>query len=619
MNAPVITALAIGVLALGAPVILAAGLVARRAVSVLAQLLALAATGLLVAAATGNHGSYDLPVLRTTRPGDHVFGVDLPARLATTPTGITIALSVAAVVLAVQVYAGWYLHDDDRQPAFMATVSLFAAAMLLLVAARDLVLILIGWEVMGWCSYLLIGHWSQRAAPRRAAYKAFLVTRLADAAFVIGIVALIAITGTSDIPSAAGCPDTGACAVPDQGALALAMTALVIGILGKSAQIPFQDWLVDAMEGPTPASALIHAATMVAAGTWVLTLLAPLLHAAPAAQWLLAIAVAATMVYAAVTAFLQVDVKRILAWSTISQVAVMLSPLAVAHSAGQGGDAAAGHLFSHAIFKALLFLTVGWLAVLAGSTAARDLDGIGADSTFAKTVWGLGLISLAGVPLSVGGISKEHIIDIASWAEGGGPGLRQGIVTVALLLTVAATAAYATRAYEIVAGRRSGAGPDTRAPAHRPAGPLVKLVLSLLAAATLAGGLVFLLGPLDPGHVNVALLALSVLLIGVGVLIGWYLRPDDTVPPSRAMRLASRGFGADTAYVRGVAVPVLALARLVAFLDREVVETYVSGSGWVAGIAGRLATWGHARERVSTNLVWVLIGLLAIAGVALWG
>jgi len=639
VTAPHYLQIALVVLAAGAPLILLAGLAGRRIASGLAQLGALAAAACGVASLFAGHGAQALPVLRIYPPGtSDLTGVEFPGHVATDPVIATIAVTVLAVVLAVQVYAGWYLRDDDRQPAFQATVSLFAAAMLLLVISRDLILTLVGWEVMGWCSYLLIGHWSRKATARRAAYKAFLVTRLADVGFVIGVVALIAVAGTSDIDALnrdvvswlTSCSPAGGCG---RGAVDFAMTALIIGVLGKSAQIPFQDWLIDAMEGPTPASALIHAATMVAAGTWVLSQLTPVLRVGlegtSVASWVLALAVVATMVYAAFCAFFQTDVKRVLAWSTISQVAVMLSPLAVAPGAESGSAAATGHLFSHAIFKALLFLTVGWLAVLAGSTAARDLDGIGADSGLARGVWGLGLISLAGVPLTVGGISKEHVIDVASWAEDGGAHLQQGIVTVALLFTVALTAAYATRAYEIVAGRRSTAEPDADGAAqavftpaegheHGDAGPLVKAVLIALAIATLAGGLAFL-GPLDPGHVNVGLLALSVALIAVGVLVGWYLRPDDALPPSRLMTLASNGFGADTAYRQLVAVPVLALARLVAFLDREVVETYVRGAGWWSGLAGWAAEWPHRRERVATNLVWVAIGLLAIAGVALWG
>ncbi|MCI1262000.1 MAG: NADH-quinone oxidoreductase subunit L [Tetrasphaera jenkinsii] len=655
MTGPIAVAWALLVLVGGAPLILGAGLISRRLASGLAQLLALVAAGLGVVAVMGAHGAYTLPVLRTTPPDTPTYLPLFPARLATTSLVATIAATVLLVVLAVQVFAASYLDDDDRRPAFQATVSLFAGAMLLLVVSRDLVLTLVGWEVMGWCSYLLIGHWSRKAAARRAAYKAFLVTRLADAAFVIGIVALIAIAGSSDY---------GAVVQHADGSRAtdVAMTALVIGVLGKSAQIPFQDWLIDAMEGPTPASALIHAATMVAAGTWVLTRLAAALHAATVASWVLACATAATMTYAAFTAFLQTDVKRILAWSTISQVGVMLSPLAVAATAVDGQGAAAGHLFSHAIFKALLFLTVGWLSVLAGSTANRDLSGVGATSLFAKAVWGLGLVSLAGVPFTVGGLSKEHVIAVASWTDGDGPGLRQGMVTAALLVTVAMTAAYATRAYLVVARPRTvsftrevavetatgvtgagvtGAGATgagvtgagvtgagvtgagvTGAGAghgHRSVGLLARATLAALAVATLAGGLVFFVSPLDPGHLDVPLLGLSVVLIAVGVLVGVRLRPDDARDPAPLMTRASNGWGADAAYVGVVARPVLALARAVAYVDREIIETYVRAPGWVARLGGRAGVRSHAGERLSTDLVWVVLGLLVMAGVTLWG
>ena len=609
MTGPIAVAWALLVLVGGAPLILGAGLVSRRLASGLAQLLALVAAGLGVVAVMGAHGAYTLPVLRTAPPGASTYLPLFPARLATTSLVATIAATVLLVVLAVQVFAASYLDDDDRRPAFQATVSLFAGAMLLLVVSRDLVLTLVGWEVMGWCSYLLIGHWSRKAAARRAAYKAFLVTRLADAAFVIGIVALIAIAGSSDY---------GAVVQHADGSRAtdVAMTALVIGVLGKSAQIPFQDWLIDAMEGPTPASALIHAATMVAAGTWVLTRLAAALHSATVASWVLAVATAATMIYAAFTAFLQTDVKRILAWSTVSQVAVMLSPLAVAATAIDGQGAAAGHLFSHAIFKALLFLTVGWLAVLAGSTAARDLSGVGASSPFAKAVWGLGLLSLAGVPFTVGGLSKEHVIAVAAWTDGDGPGLRQGMVTAALLVTVAMTAAYATRAYLIVARPRTVPGAEA-GPAPR-TGLLARATLVALAVATLAGGLVFLVSPLDPGHLDLPLLGVSVVLIATGVLVGLRLRPDDAADPAPLMTRASRGWGG-RGHVGGVARPVLALARVVAYVDREIIESYVRAPGWVVSLGGRAGVRGHAPERVSTDLLWVVLGLLVMAGVALWG
>ena len=188
MTAPAYLALALAVLAAGAPLVLLVGLFDRRAASGVATLAAAAAAVLAVSALGAAQGSRELPVLRTLPPGiDDGFGVAFPSRIASTPTTLAIALTVLGVVLAVQVYAGWYLRSDQRQPAFMATVSLFAAAMLLLVTSRDLVLTLVSWEVMGWCSYLLIGFWYHKPSACAAAIKAFVVNRVGDFGFSLGI------------------------------------------------------------------------------------------------------------------------------------------------------------------------------------------------------------------------------------------------------------------------------------------------------------------------------------------------------------------------------------------------------------------------------------------------
>ena len=226
--------------------------------------------------------------------------MQVPLDLVTDHSRVAVAAVVALVALGVQVYSTWYLQTDDRYPRFAATVSLFTAAMLLVVVSGDLVLTVVGWEVMGWCSFLLIGHWSRRHSARRAAHKAFLVTRVADIGFVLGIIGLAAGARSTNLGTViaawarpTACIDSlvangstvgdalTACAAPDATLRAVFLTLVVIGVLGKSAQVPFQDWLADAMEGPTPASALIHAATMVAAGTVVLAGFFPLLVRQP--------------------------------------------------------------------------------------------------------------------------------------------------------------------------------------------------------------------------------------------------------------------------------------------------------------------------------------------------
>ena len=611
---------ALTTLTVSAPVVLLMG--ARR---LMASVLAIGTTALatllgLVGVLAGA-GEARLPVLAV----DPV-GITVPLRVSGDGAAGFLTVVLLAILTAIQTYAAWYLAQDDRYAVFAATVALFGAAMVLLVLSRDLILILIAWEVMGWCSYLLIGHWSRKASARRAAYKAFIVTRLADVGFVLGVIGLTALAHTSDLDRVnawlgAGVCDVGFCATPAH-AVDLAMTALVIGVLGKSAQAPFQDWLADAMEGPTPASALIHAATMVAAGSWVLAQLAPTLLASAVAQWALTLSVSATMVFAAFTAFFQTDLKRLLAWSTISQIGVMLSPLAAATDPAMASDASVGHLYGHALFKSLLFLSVGWLGVVGGGTSARLLAGRAQGLPVARLGWAVGLAGLAGVPLTVGGFSKEAVIDVAVHDQAGGRAL---LVTVAVLLTVAMTAAYATRAYLVVAtapGRHAavdGRVLSQSAAAHpRDATRSVRAVILALTGATLLGGLAFVAGALPSSPFSVPVLGGSIVLILIGTFVGWRWRPLEDREPVAMMRRADRGFGVDAAYLRFVAAPVLALARFAAFVDREIIDFYVRATGLAAGAAAGAGQRVHRTERVSTNLVWVAAGLLLAAGVALW-
>lgn len=553
--------------------------------------------------------------------------LEMPLQLGTGPATAAVAAVVALVAAAVLVFTRWYLADDDRIAQFAATVSLFTAAMMLVVHARDLVLTLIGWEVMGWCSYLLIGHWSRKESARRAAYKAFIVTRVADIGFVLGVVGLSAGAGSTGLDAvvahwtgSAPCADTGqqlaACAAPVPWLRSALLALIVIGVLGKSAQFPFQDWLPDAMEGPTPASALIHAATMVAAGTVVLAQLFEVLVLADGARWLLGLATAVTMVGAAVLALGQSDLKRLLAWSTVSQVAIMLSALATA-TPEIGPDPGLFHLWAHAVFKSLLFLTIGWLSVVAGSTLAAALRGTGHTHQLAQVGWLFGLLALAGVPFVVGGLSKEHVIVTAyEGAIGnGGPGV---VVLAALLVTVVLTAAYATRAHLVVSASVGDVVTDDHS--RMPSAPVLG-ALSVLTVLTVVGGLVLLTGLFDLHGASLWWMLLTLLLVLIGAGVVWLTRrhgdPRDAfVRTPRQRALADAGLGFDTAYQRVVAQPVLGLARVVAFLDREVVDGYVRGAAASAGIAGWLTERGHRREAASGGVALVAVGLLVAAGTA---
>ena len=543
--------------------------------------------------------------------------IEMPLQLGASPATAAVAAVVAVGAAAVLVFSRWYLADDDRLAQFAATVSLFTAAMMLVVHARDLTLTLIGWEVMGWCSYLLIGHWSRKESARRAAYKAFIVTRVADIGFVLGIVGLAAGAGSTGLDRVVA-HWSGSSVSPALRSLLLAL--VIIGILGKSAQFPFQDWLPDAMEGPTPASALIHAATMVAAGTVVLAQLFPVLVHADGARWLLGAATAVTMVGAAALALGQSDLKRLLAWSTVSQVAIMLSALATA-TPEVGPDPALFHLWAHAVFKSLLFLTIGWLSVLAGSTLAVALRGAGNVHQLARVAWLFGLLALAGAPFVVGGLSKEHVIVTAyeGAISSGGPGV---IVLAALLITVVLTAAYSTRAHLVVTAPLEFVPHDNDE--HHDAGmpsPPVLGSLAVLTVLTVIGGLVLVTGLFDIHGVSMVWMALTLLLILIGGGVAYLARGsgdprDSFVRTARQRALADAGLGFDTAYRTLVARPILGLARVVAFLDREVVDGYVRGAAASAGIAGWLTERGHRREAPSAGVGLVALGLIVAGGTA---
>jgi len=554
--------------------------------------------------------------------------LEVPLRLLTDSLAAVVALAVAVVALCVQAFAQWYLRADDRYPVFAATVSLFTAAMLLVVQSADLVLLLVGWEVMGWCSFLLIGHDSRRQPARRAAVKAFLVTRIADLAFVIGIVILAVGARSSDLGTvlAYWAPATHGldfAAEPSHAVRTAAMLCLLSGIAGKSALFPFHDWLPDAMEGPTPASALIHAATMVAAGTYVLARLFAVFAQAGAARLVLAVLCAVTMVGAAALAFAQSDVKRLLAYSTLSQIAIMLSALAVAPAA-EGPGAGVFHLVSHAMFKALLFLALGWLGVLAGGTSVARMTGSLRGRRLLGALLGVGFLSLAGVPPLVGFVSKEYVLGSAE--ESAGSGSAAGVlVLVAVLLTVALTAAYCTRAW-LVLTRRPAPGEEDRLARHAVVAPAAEAAVVALAVLTVVGAMVALTPLLEPGAgFNPVTAAASVLLVA-GAFAG--VRSIARAQPSgdAAARLgasrvamADSGMDVDRQYVALVATPVLRLAHLVVAADRDVIDAYVRATALGVRWAGAGSERAHGR-RPSTYLVWVLLGMLAVgvAGVSLW-
>ncbi|MFB8211030.1 NADH-quinone oxidoreductase subunit L [Streptomyces sp. NPDC056010] len=573
---------------------------------------------------------------------------------------VLVAVLVALVASCVQIYSTAYLRDDPRYPSYAALVSLFTSAMLLVVYSGDLMVLLVGWEVMGICSYFLVGHYWETPEARAASLKAFLVTKLGDVPFLIGLFALAADTGSFRITRILGAVAHGGLDHPTLIAL-----LLLAGVAGKSAQFPLHTWLPDAMAGPTPVSALIHAATMVAAGIYFVARLLPVFAASGAALVVLAVMAAVTMIGSGLAALAQDDIKRVLAYSTIGQLGYMSGALAV----GDRG-AAVFHLISHGAFKAVLFLAAGVVIHAAGTNslaAMSRMSGLARRIPDAYWTMTVALLALAAIPPFAGFFSKEAVLVAAEHTALGdrhvAPAAAGWTVLVAGLLAAVLTAAYATRLW-LLAFRGRGA----EAPDHGRQPAAMTAVLWVLAVPTIALGLsVGVIGDWFDGHRLVPSLTTAVLSTGVGLVGGlvtyaaWrhttalaarvpmgsvVAHPDaepalveieaieartaaygpagdapDPADPGRLLlgplhRHAATGFHLDALYAALFVRPVQAAARLVRFLDREVVETYVRGSAtgarWL-GTAVRRAQTGNVQTYLSALLAGSLV--LAVAAV----
>ncbi len=316
-----------------------------------------------------------------------------------------VMLNVVTVVgLLIFIYSIGYMHGDPRYPRFFAYLSLFAASMLTLVLANNLLLLYVGWEGVGLCSYLLIGFWFERPAAARASMKAFVTTRVGDLFMFIGILLIFFTVGSVGFPAVFAAVEHGALAGPT---LLLAALLLFGGAVGKSAQLPLHVWLPDAMEGPTPVSALIHAATMVAAGVYLVARAYLLFFASPdhGALTVVAYVGGLTALMAATIGVVQTDIKRVMAYSTISQLGYMMMGLGVL-----GYTAGVFHLMTHAFFKALLFLAAGSVIHAMHTNEMPEMGGLG--RVMPRTYWTMviGALALSGIPPFAGFWSKDEIL-----------------------------------------------------------------------------------------------------------------------------------------------------------------------------------------------------------------
>ncbi|WP_199547314.1 NADH-quinone oxidoreductase subunit L [Streptomyces sp. N35] len=631
----------------------------------LAILPTLTALGLAVVVALRQGGDRAIDAATELTPTGSV-----PIELALHLDGFAVlaAVLVGVVASCVQIYSTAYLRDDPRYPSYAALVSLFTSAMLLVVFSGDLMVLLVGWEIMGICSYFLVGHYWETPEARAASLKAFLVTKLGDVPFLIGLFALAADAGSFRITTILDKVAAGGLDHPTLIAL-----LLLAGVAGKSAQFPLHTWLPDAMAGPTPVSALIHAATMVAAGVYFVARLLPVFAASAAALIVLAVMAAVTMAGSALAALAQDDIKRVLAYSTIGQLGYMTGALAV-------GDRGAGafHLLSHGAFKALLFLAAGVIIHAAGTNSLAAMSRMGnlrdrvPDAFWTMTV---ALLALAAIPPFSGFFSKEAVLGAAEHTATGhselAPATAGWIVLVAGLVTALLTAAYATRLWLLVF---RGSGPA--APDHGRQPLAMTSVLWVLAIPSLTAGLSFgVLPDWFDGHDLTPTLTTSVLATGlalVGVIVtygawrhssamaaraplavdgreplgavaahpeegpaateaeaitahtpvyGSIAEAPDSADPGRLLlgplhHAAATGFHLDALYTALFVRPTQAAARLVRFLDREVVDTYVRGAGNTANLLGTLVRRAQTGN-VQTYLSALLAGsvVLAVAAV----
>ncbi|GHI88025.1 NADH-quinone oxidoreductase subunit 5 family protein [Streptomyces xanthophaeus] len=583
---------------------------------------------------------------------------------------VLVAVLVGLVATCVQLYSTAYLREDPRYPSYAALVSLFTSAMLLVVYSGDLMVLLVGWEIMGICSYFLVGHYWETEAARSASLKAFLVTKLGDVPFLIGLFALATDAGSFQITKVLDTVADGGLDHPTLIAL-----LLLAGVAGKSAQFPLHTWLPDAMAGPTPVSALIHAATMVAAGIYFIARLLPVFAASQAALVVMAVMAAVTMIGSGLSALAQDDIKRVLAYSTIGQLGYMTGALAV----GDRG-AAVFHLLSHGAFKALLFLGAGVIIHAAGTNslaAMSRMDGLAKRIPDAFWTMTIALLALAAIPPFAGFFSKEAVLVAAELAAQGhsdaAPAAAGWLVLLSGLLTALLTAAYAARLWLMAFRGRGAPAPD-----HGKEPVAMTGVLWLLAVPSVAFGLAavpladwFDGGQLTPTPATSAL-SIGAALIGALLTYGLWQRatarataaartpvPAASGPTASASAEAARsaaetpevaevthdhpavpsgpaadpgpallgplhrhaadGFHLDALYDRLFVRPVRGAASLVRFLDREVVDAYVRGAGTGPKLLGSLvrrAQTGNVQSYLSALLAGAVVLAIATAVLA---
>ncbi len=512
---------------------------------------------------------------------------------------------VTTVSTMVHIYTIGYMHGEPGYARFFAYIALFTFSMLMLVMADNLLQLFVFWEAVGLCSYLLIGHWYERPSACAAATKAFLVNRVGDFGFILGLFLVWYSFGSLDYATVfAQAQDLAQKTMNVLGpfggtwnvsVMTMICLLLFTGAVGKSAQVPLHVWLPDAMEGPTPISALIHAATMVTAGVFMVARLSPLYDLSPMAMTVVALVGALTMVLGATIALTQTDIKRVVAYSTMSQLGYMVMACGLgAYGAGMY------HLLTHGAFKSLLFLGCGSVIIaLHHEQDMRHMGGLKDKLPVTYWTFVVGSLALAGFPLTAGFFSKDDLL-ISSWSAGP---LGQ-VLTICGLLTAGLTAFYSFRLVFVTFWGPSHVDPHHAGHVHEPSTTMTAPLMVLAVLSIVAGylGIPTFLEPVFHGEGGAAhhegpaaygIMALATLMGLAGIGTAYYLYVLNPSLPDRfaqqwraAYELSLHKWYVDEAYDRSFVRPTLSTANgLWKHVDVSIID------GAVNGVA-RAVAWG---------------------------
>ncbi len=541
---------------------------------------------------------------------------DLSIQLGLYVDHLTAAMLMLVTIVSglVHVYTIGYMQGEPGYARFFSNIALFTFSMLMLVMADNFLQLFVFWEAVGLCSYLLIGHWYDRPTARAAATKAFLVNRVGDFGFLLGILLVFVLFGTLQyapvFEQASGMANTTIDLLGAVGggwqvsAITLVCLLLFVGAVGKSAQVPLHVWLPDAMEGPTPISALIHAATMVTAGVFMVARFAPLYNLSPTAMDVVAIVGGLTMVVGATIALTQTDIKRVVAYSTLSQLGYMMM------ACGLGGYVQGiYHLLTHGAFKALLFLGCG--SVILAVHHEQDMRHMGGlKDKLPVTYWTfmIGSLALAGFPLTAGFFSKDELL-LAAWNAGS---LGQ-VLTVLGLITALLTAFYSFRLVFVTFWGESRVDMVHAHHVHEPAA-VVTVPLMVLAVLSIATGYVGLpeflqhsfpgveaAGHHGPAATGIMIVATLCGLTGIAAAYLFYVKsphlPDRLMNQWQTLyRWSLNKWYVDEAYDKAIVNPTF---RIADEMWKKVDVAIIDGA--VNGVARGFAWWGWVARTVQTG------------------